>query len=408
MAILSFLFNWPSTGGGIVHIVELGKFLEQAGYEVRHIHARYEPWGIGLVQAPLPIANEAIEFDEASWNVPTIQSRFREAVDAFGPDWVIIMAAWNFKPLLAEAVRGYSYFLRFQALECLCPLNNLRLLPEGNGRFSQCPRHQLATPAFCYQCLAQNGHLSGGLHQAERHLSGVGSPEYDQMLRQALWEAEAVLVLNPLTEAMLSPFARRVEVVPWGMDPARFPEPEQPPEYSPKLLTTLLFAGLTDELIKGFHVLREACRLLWQKRRDFELVATAEPTGETDGFTRYVGWATQEELPRHYAESDIVVVPTIAQDGLSRTSVEAMASGRPVVGSRIGGVPFTVVDGGTGLLFEPGNAADLAAKLETLLDDADLRRRMGALGHRRFEEHFTWESVIERYYRPLLNVAATM
>jgi glycosyltransferase involved in cell wall biosynthesis len=111
----------------------------------------------------------------------------------------------------------------------------------------------------------------------------------------------------------------------------------------------------------------------------------------------------QQRLPRHYWDTDITVVPTIAQEGLSRTSVEAMAAGRPVVASRIGGLPFTVVDGVTGLLCEPGDPGDLARKLEALLDDSDLRRRMGLAGRRRFEEEFTWDVVTEKYYRPLLS-----
>lgn len=44
VAVLSFLFNWPSTGGGIVHTVELAQFLAWAGYEVRHFYSRYDPW----------------------------------------------------------------------------------------------------------------------------------------------------------------------------------------------------------------------------------------------------------------------------------------------------------------------------------------------------------------------------
>ena len=92
----------------------------------------------------------------------------------------------------------------------------------------------------------------------------------------------------------------------------------------------------------------------------------------------------------------------LPRTALSITSVEAMAAGKPVVASRIGGLPYTVTDGVTGLLFEPGNPFDLAEKIARLLDDPALRRQMGLAGRKRFEEDFTWEDVIKRYWRPLL------
>jgi glycosyltransferase involved in cell wall biosynthesis len=188
------------------------------------------------------------------------------------------------------------------------------------------------------------------------------------------------------------------------MDPARFPWPcpEEPKETGAKRLTTIFQAGVVDEAMKGFHVLHAACEKLWAKRQDFELVVTGDPPCRADDWTRYTGWLSQEDLPRQYRAADIVVVPTIAQEGLSRTSVEAMASGKPVVASRIGGLPFTVMDCATGLLCEPGNVDDLARKLAILLDDADYRKRLGLAGRQRFEADFTWDVVIERYYRPLL------
>jgi glycosyltransferase involved in cell wall biosynthesis len=187
------------------------------------------------------------------------------------------------------------------------------------------------------------------------------------------------------------------------MDPARFPwPPETKASPDAKAVKTIFQAGVVSEYMKGFHILREACAQLWRKRQDFELVATGDPAGRLDDWTRFTGWVSQGELPRYYQAADIVVVPTIAQEGLSRTSVEAMAAGKPVVASRIGGLPFTVADGATGLLCQPGDALDLARKLEMLLDDAELRRRLGLDGRRRFEEQFTWEGVIERHYRPLI------
>jgi glycosyltransferase involved in cell wall biosynthesis len=103
-----------------------------------------------------------------------------------------------------------------------------------------------------------------------------------------------------------------------------------------------------------------------------------------DEFTRSVGWCSLDDLPRHNREADICLMPTIAQDSLSRTSVEATASGIPVIASRIGGLPYTVTDGVTGLLFEPGDPIDLARKIARLHDDPELRQRMGLAGRKRF------------------------
>ena len=146
---------------------------------------------------------------------------------------------------------------------------------------------------------------------------------------------------------------------------------------------TLFMAAVAGEFIKGFHVAHEACRLLRQSAVRLRAGRHVRPAGagRIDEFTRSVGWCSQAELPRHYRAADICLVPTIAQDGLSITSVEAMASGLPVIASRIGGVPYTVERRARpGLLFEPGDPADLARQIARLLDDPDLRRRMGLAG----------------------------
>ena len=68
-----------------------------------------------------------------------------------------------------------------------------------------------------------------------------------------------------------------------------------------------------------------------------------------------------------------------------------MASGVPVVGARAGGIPNVIVENTTGYLFEPGNAADLTAKVKKLLDDKELRQTM-SLASRAEAELWDWES----------------
>lgn len=402
VTILSFLFNWPSTGGGIIHTVELAIFLQRAGYEVDLIYPQFTPWNLGNAEG-CPFPGRSLTFQESDWTISTIQRRFREAVDEVSPDSVLITDSWNIKPYLAEAVSGYPYLLRLQAMECLCPLNNLRLLID-QSQTQQCPNTQFINPDQCRQCLTERGHSSGTLHQLERNLCQVETLGYRQRLGRAFAEAEAVLTLNQQTADLIAPYTPNPRVVTWGMDPERFRYGDfgSSRSKSPSRKTVILFAGLVREAIKGFPVLKEACSELWKKRRDFELVVTGDAESD-EGFLRSIGWQTQTDLPSIYRKSDLVVVPSIAQEGLSRTAVEAMASERPVIGSRLGGLAELIEDGVNGLFVEPGDPQDLARKIESLLDAPELRRQIGSRARSRFERDFAWPTVIERDYRPLLH-----
>ncbi len=398
VAILSLFYNWPSTGGGNVHTTELATFLARAGYEVEHWYARHDDWEIGRVEeGASPFPSEAITFQTNEWTRETIKSRYREVVDRFSPDVVIVTDSWNFKPHLADAVRGYPYLLRMQARECLCPLNNLGLLPGP----TQCPNTQLADAARCRACLAEHASTSGGLHALDRQLSGVGTDEYDALLRRVVRESRGVLTLNEETAADFERHADSVVVVPWGMNPSRFVG-ELASVESGEGPVRFLFAGLVRESIKGYSVLREAGRRLWERRQDFEFVVTDAVDVPTEPFERFVGWKSQGELPDWFRRTDATVVPTVAREGLSRTAAEAMACGRPVVGSRLGGLVGQIDDGIEGRLVVPGDPDVLAAAIEELIDDPGKRVAMGEAGRRRFEATWRWPDVVRRHYVPRL------
>lgn len=399
VAIVSLLFNWPSTDREMVHTVELGKFLTQAGYLVRHFYADFPEWGLGNATGTPMAFSEAIRFTPKEWTVANVQARIRTAIQEFAPDWVIVTDSWNSKPILAEAVQDHRYFMRIATMECLCPLNNIRLLFDGEHS-RNCAKHQLASPKACFDCVSTNGMSSGGLHKTERDFVGYGSAEYDLALRTTLANAEAVLVVNPLIEAMVAPYANKVRVIPNGVDSARFSQDNV--STSNGTCLKLLFAGSVNEPMTGFQVLYQACTHLWKTRCDFELVATADPPGSFDQFTRFVGRQTSSSLLQVIHDADILVVPTEAEESVTQAAVEAMGLGRPVIASRIGGLRFTVADGTTGLLFEPGDSNDLARQLGLLLDNRELRQQMGQAGRKRFEEYFTWETIIRRHYLPLL------
>jgi glycosyltransferase involved in cell wall biosynthesis len=101
------------------------------------------------------------------------------------------------------------------------------------------------------------------------------------------------------------------------------------------------------------------------------------------------------EIPQLYAECDIYVQPSIVEPyGIA--VVEAMACGKPVVGTNVGGMRDTVLDKETGFLVKPRNPVELAGRI-TMLRDDELRREKGARARARVEKEFDWEYIASRY-----------
>lgn len=103
----------------------------------------------------------------------------------------------------------------------------------------------------------------------------------------------------------------------------------------------------------------------------------------------------RDDVPRLLAAADLFVLPSW-REGMPRSILEAMASGLPVIATRIRGCREEVLEGETGFLVPVGDVAALAERLERLLGDEDLRRRMGRAARRRAEAHFDERAVIER------------
>ncbi|NIO21873.1 MAG: glycosyltransferase, partial [Candidatus Aenigmarchaeota archaeon] len=95
------------------------------------------------------------------------------------------------------------------------------------------------------------------------------------------------------------------------------------------------------------------------------------------------------------ASFDIFVLPS-RSEGFGRVNLEAMAMGKPVISTNVGGIPEVVLDGVTGILVPPGNSRELAHAIMKLLNDSELRESLGREGRRRVEEHFTLQAHVQR------------
>jgi glycosyltransferase involved in cell wall biosynthesis len=115
----------------------------------------------------------------------------------------------------------------------------------------------------------------------------------------------------------------------------------------------------------------------------------------------------QEEVSSFYAAFDALVLPS-SNEGTPVSAIEALAAGRPVVATRVGGVPDVVRDGEDGFLVEAGETDELADRLERLARDPELRARMGRQGRERVLPRYAVDRLVEdvdELYRSLLSAA---
>lgn len=205
----------------------------------------------------------------------------------------------------------------------------------------------------------------------------------------------------------------RVSVVHNGVDAALFkplPEIERHPG---QIITT----ASADVPLKGLVFLIEAVAKL-RTERDVRLVVIGRPKnggrakkaiarfGLEDAvrFESSVDWLRLVEL---YAESEVAVVPSL-YEGFSLPAAEAMACGVPLVATNAGALPeVTGRDGESGLVVPPGDTEALAAATRRLLDDADLRARLGRAGRDRALERFSWTEAARATVAVYRDVIAT-
>ncbi len=196
--------------------------------------------------------------------------------------------------------------------------------------------------------------------------------------------------INYLRERYPEAETAHLEVVRYGIDPARFSPRPQPAARPPLILAV----GRLVET-KGFHTLVAACGRL----REMDIPARCVIIGEgpeADHLTKMiqalgleehvtlVGKRQPAEVAAYYQQAELLSMPSCVRnhdrDGIPNVLLEAMAMEIPVVSTRVSGIPELVRDGDTGLLVEPDAPEDLAGALGRLLQDPALARRLARAG----------------------------
>ena len=236
---------------------------------------------------------------------------------------------------------------------------------------------------------------------AQDFMLDVGS---DELLREMCREAAFVVAVSDYSRELLvqkcPEAAKKIYRIYNGIDLQKF---QASPPRSPALRPRIVSIGRLVEF-KGFRDLIAACAELKKRGLQFECeiigdgplrntLQNAIAAAGLDGVVRLPGALLQEEVVRRLADCDVFALASIvdregASDILPTVILEAMATARPIVSTRLAAVPEIVRDGESGLLVAPGHVEGLANALESLLRDPHLRTRLGAAGRRNVEERF--------------------
>ena len=274
-------------------------------------------------------------------------------------------------------------------------------------------------------------HTLGALKSATP--AGAQAPEARERSRvetDIICEADRIVAATPADREQMVQFygadPQRIRVVPPGVDlelfrPVARAEARRFVGLTDPEERLLLFVGRLDP-VKGLNVLFDALCQLLRRLEGHQRICLAVIGGDTPEtgealreeavcldevreryglkeMVAFLGSRSQDTLPYYYSAADLCVMPSL-YESFGMVALEAMACGTPVVASRVGGLPYVVRDGETGLLVPENDACALADGLYLLLTDQSLRRRLGARGQEVAQE-YCWECVaaqIERLY----------
>ena len=247
------------------------------------------------------------------------------------------------------------------------------------------------------------------------HIDDFAEPRLYEFEKRAVADADHRFVVSRYWQGVLKKEYGYDSVIAYnGLDPSDF---ANLPERSSDKPTVLFVGGLEPR--KGLEYLVQAMETVIERIPEARLMAVAKTgfrgTDEWSWFStlgnrlgleehlEFFESVSQEKLLELYSECDVLALPS-KTEGWGLSLMEAMACGKPVVASRVGGVPELVRDEVDGILVEPGDVRGLAGALTRLLEDPDLRRSMGVAGQNRVLE-FSWDAtarVVMDAYREAL------
>jgi len=305
---------------------------------------------------------------------PEVDARFDEVLDRFRPD---VVHMHNLTGLSAGLVhkarrRGIKTVLTLHDHWAFCYKNTLLKSDwEICQDFRRC--------AECMSSLHDGNNRAIPIRLRQDYLA-MALAEVDTLISPSLYLARAYI------RAGVSP--RKIRVISNGVDVHRFSRLSKVERKGPLRFSFVGHLGHHKGVILALEALRylPPGSAVINLVGDGELMPALRQRAQELGCTamvRFWGKVDNRRIEEVFRETDALLLPSIWPENQPVSITEAMASRTPVIAARIGGIPELVTDGVTGYLFEPGNAADLAAKMSELIRRPEAVRELGEAAFRR-------------------------
>lgn len=338
---------------------------------------------------------------------------------------VTVLTRGFWKGTRCENINGISVY-RIQFLP-LYPLHLQihgffinRLLKSIENTFDIVHFHNPLIPPICTSLpvvITQHGTVKGGIaHRKSLDLFSIVLKLFSRMYisieRKLVTTADKVIAVSHscADELKLYYGIDTVEVVSNGVDTNFFVPAKN---NNKRRRSYILYAGSLDSL-KGLADLVMAAKYICQENKGVKFALVGKGSFEKrlkslihslnlDENFSFAGYVDQNILLKHYQNATVFVHPSY-HEGLPTTILEAMSCGIPTVATVAAGTSEIVTDGETGLLVPPRDPEKLAIAILTLLNDKELRRRMGENARKRVEKYFEWNAISEKYGKMYSNL----
>lgn len=378
-------------GGAEVYAHELAKGLVKKGHEVTVLTYSRKPFTAHKVEEPYELDGIKVELVHAPLNPRTILTIYKNLK--------------NNDVLHLHLVHNY---LMAALLVALAKVLDKKIVWTDNGLEFVCINNEriddTCSRSSCMSCYSKLPFTSRLFFVNKFRLSSLLIRNYVDLLVAPSNSIKEIQLRFGFDEEKIRVIPNIVNIDEFKFTPIRMNKEK-----------TIMFAGILGR-VKGCEYLIRAFKIIESRIPDSKLIIAGDGP-EKDDLVKlaeelnledvvFLGWIPHKDMAELYNETTVLVVPSIHPEPFGIVGIEAMATGRPVIGSNVGGIPDWIEDGKTGFLVGPKNPEEIAERVVELLSNEDLTEEMGENARRKAEEEFSVETNVEKILRIYERVTA--